>query len=175
MSFDDYLNLKFRVAGASVILIFVLFLPFNPPVNVTVSIALILFQSTSHLPPSTLKPHHLPPHPQPLPTTMASSSNPYTYESQNNALLTSLQQKTSQLKHVTLDIYDNARAQDTLDNTNEVFSSMSTNIKGSMGRMSRMARQGDRVAVFKLAAIIVGVVVVLWFLLGWIWGLAFGR
>ena len=106
---------------------------------------------------------------------MASSSNPYTYESQNNALLTSLQQKTSQLKHVTLDIYDNARAQDTLDNTNEVFSSMSTNIKGSMGRMSRMARQGDKVAVFKLGAIIAGVGLVAWFVLGWVWSLVFGR
>ena len=106
---------------------------------------------------------------------MASSSNPYTYESQNNALLSSLQAKTSQLKHVTLDIYDNARSQDTLDNTNDVFSSMSTNIKGSMGRMSRMAKQGDKVAVFKLAAIIIGVCLVLWFVLGWIWGLVFGR
>lgn len=106
---------------------------------------------------------------------MASSSNPYTYESQNNALLASLQAKTSQLKHVTLDIYDNARSQDTLDNTNEVFSSMSTNIKGSMERMSRMARQGDKVAVFKLAGIIIGTCLVLWFVLGWVWGLLFGK
>lgn len=106
---------------------------------------------------------------------MASSSTAATYESQNNALLNSLQQKTSQLKHVTLDIYDNARAQDTLDNTNEVFSNMSTSIKGSMGRLGRMARQGDRIAVLKLAGMIVGGVLVVWFVLGWIWGLLFGR
>ena len=60
---------------------------------------------------------------------------------QNNALLSSLSAKTSQLKHVTLDIYDNARAQDTLDNTNEVFGSMSDGIRGSAGRLGRMARQ----------------------------------
>lgn len=41
---------------------------------------------------------------------------------QNNALLSSLSQKTAQLKHVTLDIYDNARSQETLDNTVSFFS-----------------------------------------------------
>lgn len=44
-----------------------------------------------------------------------------------------------------------------------------------MGRLTRMARQGDRVAVLKLAGAIVGVVVVLWVVGGWIWGLLFGR
>lgn len=42
---------------------------------------------------------------------------------------------------MTLDIYDNARAQDTLDNTNEVFSNMADGIRGSAGRLGRMARQ----------------------------------
>ncbi len=106
---------------------------------------------------------------------MASSSNPYTYESQNNALLSSLQQKTSQLKHVTLDIYDNARSQETLDNTNEVFSSMSTQVKGSIGRLGRMAKQGDRVAVLKLAGGLVVGVLLVWWVGGWLWGLVFGR
>ena len=36
---------------------------------------------------------------------------------QNNALLNSLAQKTSALKSVTIDIYDNARNQETIDNT----------------------------------------------------------
>jgi blocked early in transport 1 len=94
---------------------------------------------------------------------------------QNNALLSSLAAKTSQLKHVTLNIYDNARSQDTLDNTNEVFSNMSTTIRGSAGRLTRMAKSGDKVAVLKLAGILVVTVVVLWFVLGWIWGLVFGR
>jgi blocked early in transport 1 len=52
---------------------------------------------------------------------------------------------------------------------------MSDNIRGSAGRLGRMARQGDRVAVFKLAAILIVGGVVAWFVLGWIWGLLFGR
>lgn len=76
---------------------------------------------------------------------------------------------------MTLNIYDNARDQTTLDNTNEVFSNMGTTIKGSMGRMTRMAKQGDKVAVFKLAAILVGVLLFVYFVLGWVWGLLFGK
>lgn len=38
-----------------------------------------------------------------------------------------------------------------------------------------MAKSGDRVAVLKLAGIIVGVVLVVWVVGGWIWGLLFGR
>ena len=102
-------------------------------------------------------------------------SGSYAAEEQNNALLSSLAAKTSQLKHVTLDIYDNARAQDTLDSTNEVFSNMSTSIRGSAGRLTRMAKSGDKVAVLKLSGIIIGTVLVLWFILGWIWRLLFGR
>jgi blocked-early-in-transport protein 1 len=93
---------------------------------------------------------------------------------QNNALLASLSQKTSALKHITLDIYDNARSQDTLDNTNEVFSNMSTSIKGSAGRLTRMAKQGDKVAVLKLAGIIIVALLLIYYVGGWIWGLLFG-
>ncbi|KIW96180.1 uncharacterized protein Z519_03247 [Cladophialophora bantiana CBS 173.52] len=99
----------------------------------------------------------------------------YAREEQNNALLSSLSQKTSALKHITLDIYDNARSQGTLDNTNEVFSSMSTNIRGSAGRLTRMARQGDKVAVLKVAGIIVVGGLLVWWIGGWILGLFFGR
>lgn len=101
-------------------------------------------------------------------------SDAYAREEQNNALLSSLSQKTSALKHITLDIYDNARNQSTLDNTNEVFSSMSTNIRGSAGRLTRMARQGDKVAVLKIAAVGVVSVLVLWYVGGWILGLLLG-
>ncbi|KIW24744.1 uncharacterized protein PV07_10438 [Cladophialophora immunda] len=99
----------------------------------------------------------------------------YGREEQNNALLSSLSQKTSALKHITLDIYDNARSQGTLDNTNEVFSSMSTNIRGSAGRLTRMARQGDKVAVLKVAAIVVVGGLLVWWIGGWILGLFLGR
>ena len=73
-----------------------------------------------------------------LPYSLAES---FPFYRQNNNLLSSLSAKTSQLKHITLDIYDNARAQDTLDNTTDVFSSMSDGIRGSAGRLGRMARQ----------------------------------
>ncbi|RMZ91314.1 hypothetical protein DV736_g1461, partial [Chaetothyriales sp. CBS 134916] len=89
-----------------------------------------------------------------------------TGQQQNSALLSSLSAKTTQLKSITLDIYDNARAQETLDSTNEVFSSMGTNLRSSVGRLGRMARQGDRASVIKLAAIIVAVVLLLYFVLG---------
>lgn len=49
----------------------------------------------------------------------------------------------------------------------EVFSSMTSSIKGSASRLGRMAQQGNKVAVLKLAGIVIGVVVVLW------WGLSF--
>ncbi|RMZ80907.1 hypothetical protein DV737_g2761, partial [Chaetothyriales sp. CBS 132003] len=98
-----------------------------------------------------------------------------TGQQQNSALLSSLSAKTTQLKSITLDIYDNARAQETLDNTNEVFSSMGTNLRSSVGRLGRMARQGDRASVIKLAALIVGVVLLLYLVLGGLWRLVFGR
>jgi blocked early in transport 1 len=44
---------------------------------------------------------------------------------------------------------------------------MGTSLKGSAGRLGRMAASGNKVAILKLAGIIIGVVVLLWF----IWGL----
>ncbi|PGH11058.1 hypothetical protein AJ79_05100 [Helicocarpus griseus UAMH5409] len=95
-------------------------------------------------------------------------SDAYVREQQNNALLDSLAQKTNALKSVTIDIYDNARDHSTLENTSEVFSSLSTNIRGSSGRLTRMAKQGDRVAILKIAGMVIGVGVALWIILGWI-------
>ncbi|EEQ92691.1 hypothetical protein RJZ56_006970 [Blastomyces dermatitidis] len=95
-------------------------------------------------------------------------SDAYVREQQNNALLDSLSQKTNALKSVTIDIYDHARDHSTLDNTSEVFSSLSTNIRGSAGRLTRMARQGDRVAVLKIAGIVIVAGFLLWIILGWI-------
>jgi len=48
---------------------------------------------------------------------------------------------------------------------NEIFSNLSTSLKGSASRLGRMAQQGNKVAIFKLAGIISGVVICLW----WIW------
>lgn len=92
----------------------------------------------------------------------------YEREQQNNALLSSLAHKTSALKSVTIDIYDNARNQESIDSTSDVFSSLSTNIKGSASRLTRAARQGDKVAVLKVAGICIGAGVGAWVVLGWI-------
>jgi len=94
-------------------------------------------------------------------------SDAYERERQNNSRLSELSAKVTALRGVTVDIYDNARAQDVIDNTSDTFSSMSTSLKGSAVRMGRMAASGNKVAIFKLAGIIIGVIVALWIL----WGL----
>ncbi|PQE07661.1 blocked early in transport 1 protein [Rutstroemia sp. NJR-2017a BVV2] len=94
-------------------------------------------------------------------------SDAYERERQNNSRLEELSAKVTALRGVTVDIYDNARAQDVIDNTNDTFSSMSASLKGSAGRLTRMASQGNKVAIFKLSGILIGSVMVLWFL----WGL----
>ncbi|KAF1972786.1 hypothetical protein BU23DRAFT_554960 [Bimuria novae-zelandiae CBS 107.79] len=97
------------------------------------------------------------------------SSQAWEREQQNNSRLDELASKVSALRGVTIDIYDNARDHTLIENTSDTFSSMGTTLKGSAGRLTRMARSGDKVAVLKLAGIIVGVVVLLY----WIWGLIF--
>ncbi|KAK4506759.1 hypothetical protein PRZ48_000492 [Zasmidium cellare] len=94
-------------------------------------------------------------------------SEAYERERQNNDSLTSLQQKVSQLRSVTVDIYDHARDQGVLDSTSETFSSMSTSLKGSARRLGVMASQGNKVAIFKLAGIIIAVVVLVWWVGSW--------
>ncbi|MCJ1369537.1 hypothetical protein MMC20_000749 [Loxospora ochrophaea] len=96
-------------------------------------------------------------------------SEAYSRESQNNAQLSALSSKVSALRDVTVNIYDNARNQDVIDNSSETFSSMTTSIKSSAGRLGRMAQSGNKVAILKLAGIIVGAVVVLWWVVGLIW------
>ncbi|PMD13558.1 hypothetical protein NA56DRAFT_420732 [Hyaloscypha hepaticicola] len=94
-------------------------------------------------------------------------SDAYERERQNNSRLAELSSKVSALRGVTVDIYDNARAQDVIDNTSDTFSSMSSNLKGSASRLGRMAASGNKVAILKLSGMIIGTVLVLWF----IWGL----
>jgi blocked-early-in-transport protein 1 len=69
---------------------------------------------------------------------------------------------------VTVDIYDHARDQGVLDSTSETFSSMTTGLKGSARRLGTMAGQGNKVAVLKLAGILIAVCVVGYWLLSWI-------
>jgi len=94
-------------------------------------------------------------------------SDAYERERQNNSRLSELSAKVTALRGVTVDIYDNARAQDVIDNTSDTFSSMSTSLKGSAGRLGRMAASGNKVAILKLSGMIIGVVIGLWL----IWGL----
>ncbi|KAK2603541.1 hypothetical protein QQS21_004310 [Conoideocrella luteorostrata] len=90
-------------------------------------------------------------------------SESYERERQNNSRLDELSAKVSALRGVTVDIYDNARAQDVIDNTSETFSSMAGQMKGSASRLTRMAASGNKIAVFKLSAIIIGVFLVLYY------------
>lgn len=48
----------------------------------------------------------------------------------------------------------------------ELFSSLSTSLKGSASRLGRMAKQGNKLAILKLAGMVTVVVVLLW----WLWG-----
>lgn len=93
-------------------------------------------------------------------------TNPST--SQNNDSLTSLSQKVSALRSVTIDIYDNARDQHVIDSTSETFSSMTSSLTGSSRRLVTMAQSGNKVAVIKLAGILIGVAVLGYWILRWI-------
>ncbi|KAI2618609.1 hypothetical protein GGS26DRAFT_382136 [Hypomontagnella submonticulosa] len=95
-------------------------------------------------------------------------SEAYERERQNNARLEELSAKVSSLRGVTVDIYDNARAQDVIDHTSDTFSSMSSQLKGSAGRLGRMAASGNKVAILKLSGILIGVFLVLYYILRWV-------
>lgn len=69
---------------------------------------------------------------------------------------------------MTVDIYDNARDQGVIDSTSDTFSNMTTSLKGSAKRLGTMASQGNRVAILKLAGIIIGVFVLLYWIFTWI-------
>ncbi|OTB09637.1 hypothetical protein M426DRAFT_316182 [Hypoxylon sp. CI-4A] len=95
-------------------------------------------------------------------------SEAYERERQNNARLEELSAKVSSLRGVTVDIYDNARAQDVIDHTSDTFSSMSSQLKGSAGRLGRMAASGNKVAILKLSGILIGAFLIIYYLLRWI-------
>ncbi|TKA80282.1 hypothetical protein B0A55_03025 [Friedmanniomyces simplex] len=103
------------------------------------------------------------------PDRIANMSEAYERERQNTDSLSALQAKVSQLRSVTIDIYDNARDQHVIDSTSDTFSTMGSSLKGSARRLGVMASQGNKVAVLKLAGIIVGVVVLLYWLASFFW------
>ncbi|KAF2097836.1 hypothetical protein NA57DRAFT_76643 [Rhizodiscina lignyota] len=94
-------------------------------------------------------------------------SESYEREQQNNSRLDELANKVSALRGVTVDIYDNARDQGIIDSSNEVFSNFGTFLKGSAVRLGRMAQSGNKVAVLKLAGILVGAIILLWWIASW--------
>lgn len=87
---------------------------------------------------------------------------------QNNARLSELSSKVSALRGVTVDIYNNASDHSMIERNQEVFSNMGTSIKNSSQRLGRMAKQGNKTAILKLAGIISGVVVLVWWVGGWV-------
>ncbi|KAL9086847.1 MAG: hypothetical protein Q9159_003935 [Coniocarpon cinnabarinum] len=94
----------------------------------------------------------------------------YERERQNNTRLDELSGKVSALRSVTVDIYDNARNQEVIEHSSEIFSNLSGSIKGSAGRMTRMAQQGNKVAILKLAGIVVVAVLVVYYLFSFVMG-----
>ncbi|RMY90010.1 hypothetical protein D0864_05753 [Hortaea werneckii] len=86
-------------------------------------------------------------------------SEAFERERQNNDSLAALQSKVSQLRHVTVDIYDQARDQGVIDSTSETFSTMTTSLKGSARRLGTMASQGNKVAILKLAGMVIGAMI----------------
>ena len=121
---------------------------------------------------------------------MYSGHGTLTPHSQNNALLSELSSKVTALRGVTVDIYDQARDHQIIDNSvcsplsllgvsrangspiqqNEVFASFNTSLKNSVGRVRLMAQTGGKVQILRLAAALVGGVVVLYLLWGWFFG-----
>ncbi|KAK3384516.1 hypothetical protein B0T24DRAFT_516677 [Lasiosphaeria ovina] len=91
-------------------------------------------------------------------------SESYERERQNNARLDELSAKVSALRGVTIDIYDSARSHEVIESTSETFSTMGTQLKGSATRLGRMAASGNKVAVLKLSGILIGVVIVLYYI-----------
>ncbi|RKF54405.1 hypothetical protein GcM3_209020 [Golovinomyces cichoracearum] len=91
-------------------------------------------------------------------------SEAYGLQHQNDSRLSELSAKVTALRGITVDIYDNARAQDVIDDTSNTFSSMGTSLRSSAGRLRRMTMSGTKISTLKLAAIIIGSVLILWYL-----------
>ncbi|KAL7276897.1 hypothetical protein RUND412_000089 [Rhizina undulata] len=95
-------------------------------------------------------------------------SEAYERERQNNARLDELASKVSALRGVTVDIYENARDHQIIDDSNEVFTSFTSNLKQSAGRLRLMASTANRTQTLRLAGIICAIVFLLYLVWGWI-------
>jgi len=102
------------------------------------------------------------------PHTFKMSSEAYERERQNNSRLDELAGKVTALRGVTVDIYENARDHSLIQSNTEHFTNMGVSIKNSSTRLARMAQSGNKVAILKLAGMISGVVILLWWIGGWI-------
>jgi blocked-early-in-transport protein 1 len=95
-------------------------------------------------------------------------SNSYTLASQNNDALSALSSKVSALRGVTVDIFDQASDRTLINANQDAMGGMLPQLKGSITRLGRTAQAGNKMAILKLAGIIVGVVLVLYWVLGWL-------
>ncbi|KAF8596202.1 hypothetical protein BDV93DRAFT_500645 [Ceratobasidium sp. AG-I] len=94
------------------------------------------------------------------------------YESQNDTRLDDLHSKLRTLRHVTIDIHNDANAQNRdLDNTSNIFSSFQTTLAGSSQRAARAFGIGPGgVKQTRLIFYIVAAICGLWILWrGWAW------
>ncbi|KAK6333342.1 hypothetical protein TWF718_011157 [Orbilia javanica] len=89
-------------------------------------------------------------------------------ERQNNARLDDLAGKVSSIRDFTINIYNQASDQRLIDDNNDTFSNMTNSVKNTANRLTRMAKNTSSIQTFRLAGIIIGVVVVLWIIWGWL-------
>ncbi|KAI5814139.1 hypothetical protein BZA77DRAFT_319682 [Pyronema omphalodes] len=94
----------------------------------------------------------------------------YERERQNNALLESLRTKVNALHEVTVDIRNSAQDHSLIENTSNVFANLGSGLRGSIGRVRVMGASGTKLSTLKLAGIIVGSVIGLWWIWGWMAG-----
>jgi len=94
-------------------------------------------------------------------------SEAYERERQNNSRLDELASKVSALRGVTVDIYDNARDHQIIDDSNEVFANFGTSLKNTIGRVRVMASNKSRVQILKLASMLTSGVILLYLIWAW--------
>jgi len=95
-------------------------------------------------------------------------SEAYERERQNNSRLDDLAGKVSSLRDVTINIYSQASDQRSLDDSNDTFANMNVSIKNTANRLTRMAKNTSNIQIFRLSGMIIGVVLVLYIIWGWI-------
>ncbi|KAK6538937.1 hypothetical protein TWF694_010488 [Orbilia ellipsospora] len=95
-------------------------------------------------------------------------SEAYERERQNNARLDDLAGKVTSIRDFTINIYNQASDQRLIDDNNDAFSNMTTSVKNTANRLTRMAKNTSNIQIFRLAGMIIAGVIVLWIIWGWI-------